>query len=291
MNEAIEYAEMLEIPVSTVNVIRKKRGKKRKAEQPQPVEPLEQQEELSVGAEQFAESVNSQERVEFDGTERIDTVLVYSAYDKPFLGDGKLRPRDYPVPDEDLEEGYAVYYPTQKADRKTRIALAVEFTAACALCGTIFLTNIFMPSSAINTFFRFLSESTQQTDARTYTDFTLSPVVSEFSNAELTLTENGVLTFKSACHVYPAVDGTVTSVTKTEGGYYSVKIAHSGSFTGVIDGLQQCYYTEGDTVKANVPVGYTDGETEVQVTMYSFGELLNCFELTDENCLAWTTQE
>ena len=30
MNEAIEYAEMLEIPVSTVNVVRKKRGKKRK---------------------------------------------------------------------------------------------------------------------------------------------------------------------------------------------------------------------------------------------------------------------
>ena len=291
MNEAIEYAEMLEIPVSTVNVVRKKRGKKRKAEQPQPAAPLERQEELSVSAEQFAESVNSQGGVVFDDAERIDTVRVYSAYDKPFSGDGKLRPREYPAPEEDLEEDYAVYYPTQKADRRTRIALGVEFTAACALCGAIFLTNIFMPTSAINTFFRFLSDSTQTTDARTYADFTLSPVVSELSNAELTLTENGVLTFKNACHVYPAVDGTVTSVTKTEGGYYSVKIAHSGSFTGVIDGLQQVYYAEGDVVKANVPVGYTDGATDVQVTMYSFGELLNCFELTDENCLAWITQE
>ena len=32
MNEEIEYAEMLEIPVSTVNVVKKKRGRKRKAE-------------------------------------------------------------------------------------------------------------------------------------------------------------------------------------------------------------------------------------------------------------------
>jgi len=47
----------------------------------------------------------------------------------------------------------------------------------------------------------------------------------------------------------------------------------------------------GDKVKANVPVGYTDGEAQVQVTMYSNGELLNCFQVTEENCLAWITQE
>ena len=86
------------------------------------------------------------------------------------------------------------------------------------------------------------------------------------------------------------MDGTVTSVTKSDTGYYTVKISHSDSFTGVIEGLQQAYYAEGDAVKANVPVGYADGETEVQVTMYSFGELLNCFELTEENCLAWIEQ-
>ena len=50
-------------------------------------------------------------------------------------------------------------------------------------------------------------------------------------------------------------------------------------------------YGVGDTVKTNVPVGYTAGETEVQVTMYSGGELLNCFELTEENCLAWVSAE
>ena len=38
MNEEIEYAEMLEIPVSTVNVVRKKRIKKKPQEQRQTVE-------------------------------------------------------------------------------------------------------------------------------------------------------------------------------------------------------------------------------------------------------------
>ena len=50
-------------------------------------------------------------------------------------------------------------------------------------------------------------------------------------------------------------------------------------------------YNVDDAVKANVPVGYSEGETEVQVTMYSGGTLLNCFELTEENCLAWVVQE
>ena len=35
MNEEIEYAEMLEIPVSTVSVVQKKSARKRKAEKKQ----------------------------------------------------------------------------------------------------------------------------------------------------------------------------------------------------------------------------------------------------------------
>ena len=301
MNEAIEYAEMLEIPVSTVQIVRKKRGKKQKAEEKsaqkdvkeqviqQVNERLEPQKELLVDAQAFAESVNSQGALQLDEGERIDTVRVYSAYDKPFLGDGQLRPREYPTEATDSPRP-DVYFAQPSNSRRTRLALGIEFTAACALCGAIFLTNIFMPNSAINTFFRFLGDVSTPTDARTYTDFTLSPVVSDLSNVELTLLENGVLTFKDKCCVYPTVDGTVSAVTKSADGYYSVKISHSNSFTGVIDGLQHVYYAEGDTVKANVPVGFADGETEVQVTMYSFGEMLNCFAL-QENCLVWLTQE
>ena len=52
-------------------------------------------------------------------------------------------------------------------------------------------------------------------------------------------------------------------------------------------GLTEVFYQEGDIVKAQVPVGYADGENVVEVTMYTAGEMLSCFFLTDENCLAW----
>ena len=71
----------------------------------------------------------------------------------------------------------------------------------------------------------------------------------------------------------------------------SAPVDTSNTFTGVISGLNHVYYEVGSAVKANVPLGYTNGETDVQVTMYSNGTLLNCFQLTDENCLAWVTQE
>ena len=171
--------------------------------------------------------------------------------------------------------------------------LGAEFAAACALCGAIFLTNVFMPNSAINSFFRALESGKQtvQRDSRTYADFTLSGVVNDYADTELNLSPTGILTFTDACCVYPAADGKVGEITKNTDGSYTVKIMHSDSFSGVISGLQTVYYTVGDSVKANVPVGYTDGETEVQVTMYSSGRLLNCFEVTDENCLAWVSEE
>ena len=87
--------------------------------------------------------------------------------------------------------------------------------------------------------------------------------------------------------VYAAADGIVSGVVQNADGTYTVKIAHSDSFTGVFNGLDYVYYSEGDQVVSNVPLGYSNGETEVQVTMYSNGVLLNCFQLTEENCLAW----
>ena len=151
----------------------------------------------------------------------------------------------------------------------------------------IFL-NVFLPQSAINTFFRSIySASTATADTREYSEFTLSPVVSELSDAELSLSPTGILSFTDEGCVYAAADGTVSGVTQNEDGTYTVKIAHSDSFTGVFNGLDFIYYAEGDTVLANVPLGYSNGESEVQVTMYSSGVLLNCFQLTEENCLAW----
>lgn len=316
MNEEIEYAEMLEIPVSTVNVVRKRRSRKRKAAQTDdqaivsaPQNPdlketviaqvngkLEDgtQEQVTAQADLFAESANSSGSVLFeDIPERIDTVRLYSAHEQPLLGrDTQLYPEDYILDGEENEGGMYATNANSRRARAVKIALGVEFAAACALCGAIFLTNVFMPTSAINTFFRSLTKTGEvvQTDERGYADFTLSPVVSELSDAEMTLSDTGILTFTDACCVYPAADGEVSAITQNEDGSYTIKLTHSQSFTGVIEGLQTVYYAVGDEVKSNVPLGYADGEREVQVTMYSEGTLLNCMYLTDENCLAWVEE-
>lgn len=304
MNEEIEYAEMLEIPVSTVNVVRKKQKNKRKT----PLYPNEpktpdlkdsviaqvndklfesDEEKITAEAELFAESVNSGGELRFDDVpERIDTVRLYGENERPYFED---MPQDFL--DGETDEIHT--YPRENPlDKKLRKILGAEFALACALCGGIFLTNVFMPGSAINTFFRSLGKTEEQpTDTRAYTEFTLSGVVNDYTDVEMHLTDTGVLTFQTECCVYPTADGTVSEVTLTDEGVYTLKIAHSASFTAVIEGLDQVYYAVGEEVKSNVPVGYTDGETQVQYTMYSNGTLLNCFQITEENCLAWTLQE
>lgn len=294
MNEEIEYAEMLEIPVSTVNVVRKKRRKKHTNDtQPPQTMPLKDSVIATVNdrmsdiapdtqpptdTQLFQEALQSEGNLDFDPVpERIDTVRLYSTEGD----DPTLRPYDY-----SLNEGGMVETKDKK-HKISRIALGVEFGLACALCGAIFLTNVFMPGSAINTFFRAIHTPANEANAKPYSEFTLTPVVSDLSDAKLNLSPTGVLSFTDECCVYPAADGTVSEITQGEDGLYTLKISHSDSFTGVINGLDTVYYAVGDSVKANVPVGFTDGEAEVQVTMYSEGVLLNCFQLTEENCLAW----
>ncbi|MBE7084675.1 MAG: M23 family metallopeptidase [Clostridiales bacterium] len=313
MNEEIEYAEMLEIPVSTVNVVQKKHGKRRKREtifahekqngvpMPDIKDSLIAQmndklhesadEKITAEAELFAESANSSGELRFDDVpERIDTFRLYGENERPYFEEAEAF-------EGGMDEDTPLPYPYEKKNKalgsnKVRRVLGIEFGAVCALCGAIFLTNVFMPNSAINTFFRSLGGGDEvKTDNRTYTEFTLSSVVSEYTDVELSLSETGVLTFQKECCVYPTADGEVLEVMQTGDGVYTVKIGHSDTFTGVIEGLDCVYYEVGDKVKANVPVGYTDGEAQVQVTMYSNGELLNCFQVTEENCLAWITQE
>ena len=307
MNEEIEYAEMLEIPVSTVNVVKKPRKRKKSAvpeEQALPQKNALKESVIAKVNERLDETPapenapltdeNGEGRLDFDPIpDRIDTVRLYSTDEKRrFMDENTLSPEEFELENEEKEgDRYALnrhYTP-----KSVRRILGVEFALSCALCGAIFLTNVFMPSSAVNTFFRALSETPTKTqaDTRPYTEFELSPVVSENSDAELTLSPTGVLTFTDDCHVYPSANGKISEVSQNADGLYVVKIGYSDTFTGVISGLTSAYYGVGDEVKANVPVGYSNGEKEVQFTMYSSGELLNCFQLTDENCLAWVSAQ
>lgn len=334
MNEEIEYAEMLEIPVSTVNVVKKKNRRGRGKNQPNLKERLISRVNDRVGNDSYAEEgaysapasaleqnpiyasaenaaiedaaqntpapeseVNAYAYA--DGGERLETVLLSDEEGKTAKkrrGRFFFGRKDESVPLDEEEGGYGDDGGTgvikTKAERRSGIFLTVEFALACALCGTIFLTNVFMPTSAINTFFRSLMPAEEeQADNRIYSDFTLASVVSELSDAEITVSPAGVLSFTDECCVYPAVDGKVAEVTQNASGTYDVKISHTDSFYGIISGLDYVYYTVGDKVYSNVPVGFSKGESAVQVTMYSGDELLNCYAVDDENCLTWIESE
>lgn len=298
MNEAIEYAEMLEIPLSTVHVARKRRRKSPSAEKNDAL-PLKESVIAQVN-ERLDERADSPDplaldegRLDFDPScEHVYPQPFYTADEKK----RKKRPFFFSRKEENEGGRYALNEDSEQREtpkeRAARITLASEFALACAFCSAIFLTNVFLPNSAINVFFRALNEPipTSKTDDRSYADFTLSPVVSARSDAELQLSETGILTFQDACCVYPAANGKIGEIQKN-GDRYAVKIEYSDSFSSVVSGLDSVYFEVGDKVFATLPFAYTKGESEVQVTMYSDGELLNCFELTEENCLAWSKTE
>ncbi len=282
MNEEIEYAQMLEIPVSTVSVV-KKRGRKPKKSAVPKEKPALKAIDAAEQTLPVVEGVQDANAEELANTETLETAM----------------PIRLPTVQEE-EQGLLEKYKSFSLDdlgdesvpaHRERVILGVEFAAACALCLGIFLTNVFMPNSAMNTFFNSLiKENGQQTDARTYSDFTLSPIVLE-AGAELTLSETGIVSFTKDCCVYPAANGTVTDVAQNTDGSFIVKIMHSPTFTAVVSGLDYIPYAVGDSVKSNVPLGYSDGEGEVQVTMYDSGELLNCFSLSEEGAPVWNIVE
>ena len=149
------------------------------------------------------------------------------------------------------------------------------------LAVAIFLTNLFMPTSAINTFIGSLTEKKAEVVEPTYSEMKLSSVVSEFAEADVTVTDNGVLTFTAKSSVYPVCSGTVSSVTQNDG-LYTVQIAHTSTFSSVITGLTSVYSAAGTKVQANIPFAYSNGEHEVRVSMYDGETLLNCYTLSGE---------
>ena len=219
MNEEIEYAEMLEIPVSTVNVVKKKNRRVRGKNQPNLKERLISRVNNRVGNASYApedaaiesapasaleqnpvyasaenaaleDAAQNAPLAEPDfgayayaeGGERLDTVLLSDeggrrAKKKRRWFAAKEQPEyaDFQNDEEDFSENDGTMALTKpKESRKSGIILTVEFAVACLLCGGIFLTNVFMPTSAINTFFRGLMPAkAEKEDTRVYSDFTL----------------------------------------------------------------------------------------------------------------------
>ncbi len=239
MNEELDYAEMLEIPVNTVNVVKKKSIFKRK-KQPR-------QDDLK---EQVVESVN----------ERVGAYVISEDVSDP------------PKPEKPKLKSVL------KND-KAGIVLMSEAILVGVIALAIFVTNIFLPNTVINTFLSSFSQTAVEEPV--YSEFKLAPVVSELSDAEMVVSDAGVLSFTAEGSVYPICNGNVSKVYDNEG-LYTVEIAHTSTFTSVVTGLSNVYSAVGTAVRSNIPVGYSDGQAEVRVSLYDNGTLLNCFTLSDE---------
>ncbi len=162
-----------------------------------------------------------------------------------------------------------------------------ELVAVFVLCLGIFLTNIFLPESAINTFVKGLFRGDASTaDTRTYDDFTLNSVVNGFSDVEITVSDTGVMTFTADCTVYAPCEGKVERITGNAETGYSVTLRHSDSFTTVISGLDTVYLEEGATATVT-PLAHADGTRAVRVMFYDNDSLITGYSV-GENGISWS---
>lgn len=238
MEQELDYADMLEIPVSTVNVVKKKSLFKRKNSHK---EEKNAQEDLK---DMVVDSVN----------ERVGAYVYAEDLSDP------------PAPEKEKRGG---------RDRAS-IVIFAELVAICLIAASIFVTNIFVKSTVINTFLNSLTAKKEVAAVEpAYSDFTLTSVVSELSDAEVKAAAGGYLSFQAETAVYPVCDGKISSVVK-EGETYTVQIAHTSTFKSVITGLNDVYCASGDAVKANLPFAHTDGKGEVRVSLYNGETLLRC---------------
>ena len=273
MNEKLQYATMLEIPVSTCSVsvkpAKKKLFSKKKKVNHEQVK------------EQLVKKVNEAEVLEEQPVQAIAQTDVES------LAEENLTEQ---VQEENLEEQNSLkeqtaqVYSMKEKNNKAKFKISVigvQFAIIGILIATIFLTNALYTDSGINVFLRgvFGTERTQITDSRIYADF--SPVIKVDDGATISLDQNGVMTFSGKGSVYSPCDGVVTALVKQDDGKYSIEITHNTNFKSLLSGIQFAYAGLNDTVYHNVPVGYVDS----QVTMCFTGEngaVISNYQIIDD---------
>lgn len=145
----------------------------------------------------------------------------------------------------------------------------------------ILLTNVFWKDSGINNLLKtvFSETSAEAVDERTYDKFqAYSPA------KDLIEVENGVMTVKEGCAVYSPADGKVTKVDFSDD-KYSITISHSDNYKTVISGVDYSYVKVGDKVFTSTPVCYSK-EGGAEVSMYNENSIITAFSV-EEGKILW----
>lgn len=243
-----EYLEMIELPVSTCEMVTPQKKKKFFKGK------LIRNVNRKVEEEKQNEKANVEEKVEkIETVEPIETVKVKTKTERKFLK------------------------PKFKLD-----IIGVEVIAIFVLVVSILLTNIFWEDSGINTMIKNVFGTNQevQVDDRQNTAFAC---VTPTKNSEITV-ENGIMNIGKRNAIYPPYEGTVTKVEEKDG-LYTVTIAHSDVFYSIISGAEFVYCQVGEKVYNNIPVAYSS-ETDSQVAMYNNSEIVKNFTIDNGN-IVW----
>jgi hypothetical protein len=271
MNEKLQYATMLEIPVSTCNVsikpVKKKLFAKKKKINHEQVK------------EQLLNKVNQTEELQEQA------VLEGVKTDDNFIEQQVVSDQEEKLEEKNLlEEGTASVFPINQKKNKAKFKISVigvQFAIIGVLLATIFLTNALFTDSGINVFLRgvFGAEKTQITDNRIYADF--SPVIKVDDGASFSINQNGVMTFSGKGSVYSPCDGVVTAISEQDDGKYTLEITHNKNFKSLLSGIQYAYAGLNDTVYHNVPVGYVDSQATMCFTGVS-GAVISNYQIIDD---------
>lgn len=252
MNEKLQYASMLEIPVNTCNVTSAP-AKRKKRKKPTPHNEDIKQELLN--------KVNLAQEMDNQIADQIDSVAnanENAVLDKQVENSAIIKVADEKSVKPRKKED-KVFQDKSTAVPKRKIAftaVTVELVIVGALLAVIFLTNAFYPSSGINSFVNKVfgsSNAVETIDTRNYAEF--SPVLA-IGNQENTAIADGIMTITATGSVYAPCNGTVSAVSLDGNGRYTLEISHSQNFVSRISGLDYAYAEKGDTVFGNIPVGY-----------------------------------
>jgi hypothetical protein len=257
MNEKLQYASMLEIPVSTCSVtyapVKKKKAKKKKK-----IDHEQVKQELLTKINQDAEEQNA---------------MAYADYDAEQDSEDERELSLEPV-DETMET-------PKKATFKFSV-VGLQLCIVGVLVAVIFLTNAFYPQSGINVFMRNVFDgetaSVEKVDERTYQEF--APVIA-LSDGFTAVMQDGKISVSGVGSVYAPCNGKITSISKGEDGKFSIEVSHSENFKTVLKGLDYAYANQNDQVYFNIPVGYVkQGAVEMCFTDNT-GAMITDYQLAD----------
>ncbi len=236
MNDSIEYAKMIEIPTSSCEYTfkRKRRFFKKKKILKSINEELKRDGE-SLSSNEFFNGKTDGENVDNDANATLSNNNLPALYDEK----------------------------QSKKDRKLSAVISAQVALLFALVSAIILTNVFWENSGMNTLFKSVFGSEKYlVDERAYDDFSLNLPISSPNGVNII---DGAIIIEGEYSLYPVCDGKISKVERAADGTFTVTVKHSESFSSISEGLEMVYFSSGEEISQNFPLGYVKKNAKVQL--------------------------